>query len=75
MIHNDPERPSKAAAEHAEDALDQAPLQSVPASDAVSLRQWNELEASRVAREVRIEDRSPLDRLAQYFRGPTAFSA
>ena len=57
MIHNDPECPSKAAAQHAEDALDQAPEQTVPARDAANLRQWNELDASRIAREVRIEDR------------------
>ena len=75
MIPNNPERPSSATAQHTEDALDEALAQTFPASDAVNLRQWNEVEASRIAREVRIEEPSTIDRLAQYFRGPTAFSA
>jgi hypothetical protein len=75
MIPNDPEPPSEAAAQHTEDALDEALAQTFPASDAVNLRQWNEMEASRAAREVRIKERSTIDRLSQYFRGPTAFSA
>jgi hypothetical protein len=78
MIPNDPERPYKASAQHTEEALDEALTETFPASDAINLRQWNEMEATRearAAREARIKERATIDRLSHYFRGPTAFSA
>jgi hypothetical protein len=78
MNSNEPEHRSSAAAKRTEDALDEALTETFPASDAINLRQWNEMEATREARalrEARMKERSTIDRLSQYFRGPTAFSA
>jgi hypothetical protein len=78
MIREVPERESAAFAKNTDEALDAALSQTFPASDAINLRQWNEMEASqaaRDAREARLKDRALIDRLALYYRGPTAFSA
>jgi hypothetical protein len=78
MIRKTPDRASDASVQHTENALDEALRETFPASDAINLRQWNEMEASskaRAAREARLKERANGDRLAVYFRGPTAFSA
>ncbi|WP_210485068.1 hypothetical protein [Microvirga antarctica] len=83
MIPGDPKMPPAATAAdetvaQTEDALDEALEETFPASDAINLRQWSEMEASeraRAEREERLKAQSHVDRLALYARGPTAFSA
>jgi hypothetical protein len=78
MSPNQPNHSSDEVAAHTEAALDEALKQTFPASDAINLRQWNEIEAmekARAAREERLGNEVRIDRAAQYSRGPTAFSA
>ena len=79
MIPSDSRRPSEEdASAHTEKALDEALTETFPASDAINLHQWSEMEATerkRAEREARRKSSSNLDRVAAYCRGPTAFSA
>lgn len=71
------EKPVADETARTERALDAALEGTFPASDAINLNQWNELEAvekARAEREAR-QNEAAVDRAARYARGPTAFSA
>ena len=64
----------------AEKALDEALDETFPASDAVNLHQWTEmnneeLESAKKSEATSTETEEELDRAARYLRGPTAFTA
>ena len=78
MIPGESKRPAPGRAARIEKALDRALKDTIPASDAINLRQWNELEAvekARAEREAQMKDVSAVDRALRYARGPTSFSA
>ncbi|MDF2811017.1 MAG: hypothetical protein K0S56_2048 [Microvirga sp.] len=78
MIPCEFNKPAADGTERVENALDQALQETFPASDAINLHQWNEMEAvekMRAEREARLKNASSIDRAARYSRGPTAFSA
>ena len=67
-----PHRPAEPG--QVEVALDEALDETFPASDAINLHQWTEMDREEQA-ETPVKRSDEVDRLARYLLGPTAYCA
>jgi hypothetical protein len=72
--HPPDEAPDRPRPGSVEAALDKALDETFPASDAINLHQWTEME-NEDAVEKPAETSGELDRLARYLLGPTVYCA
>lgn len=66
--------PYQAAPGKVEAALDEALNETFPASDAINLHQWTEMDHPNPV-ETPAETSDEIDRLSRYLLGPTAYCA
>jgi hypothetical protein len=75
-----PREPKPSSDDEALTGTEKALDETFPASDAVNLHQWTEmnneeLESAKKSEATSAETEEELDRAARYLRGPTAFTA